>query len=147
MFTAHCQSRMQIESGKRPAAYLPDIIGSGKGDHDSWPFKIFGNAGGNDTDDAGVPVRACQHQGRSLIPVRVFSDHFPGLFEDFPFNLLPILIELLQIHGQCASPFFVVSCEQFDGEPSLRESSRGIDSGGNGKTDVLSLKGTYLKSS
>ena len=101
---------------------------------------MFGYTTGNDSDDAGMPIRMRQNQCAVLLPLRIVRDEFLGLFEYAPFDGLPISIEFVKIRRQGIGPFDIAGREQLNRKTRLAESAGSIDARRESKRNVFRLQ-------
>src|SRR5689334_4527374 len=119
------QRAVQIEFRNRSAralALLPR-----QGDEHSWPTEFFDESRGHDPDDARMPRIIGEHDREHLVEIHR-QNAFTRLLEGLMIDLLPALVELLELTRNHVRFVLVAGQQQLDAADGVSHTPCGIKS-------------------
>ena len=107
-------------------------------------MKLVLQFGGHDSDDAGVPLIAGEHDG-TAVHVAFVGDGLESLFGDAAFDLFALFVYAVEFAGEVERFVGIVGEEELQGAGAGAETSAGVDARGNLERDVLGADGFWVE--
>ncbi len=119
---------MQVEGGHRAARADPVLAGLTPGDEHDGPVEALDEPGGDDADDAAVPVLARDHVPQAAaLRLRPLLNLANRVAQDPLLDRLPIAVERLELARQPACLRLVLREQQVECRAGMTQTARRVD--------------------